>query len=148
MTQTDPILDRPTAAVPYRGESLVVGPLELRQFGPFTREIRDILPSIMRLMAAIEGDDFDVLTAMVDMLAGHSEQMQHALAIAVDREPDFIGRGTAGEVMALGRAVFEVNRDFFVAKVAPMLRNLKQADSGSTEAAPSPSGDGPMSSTT
>lgn len=145
MTLTDPVLDRPTAAVTYRGESIIAGPLELRQFGPFTREIRDILPSIMRLMAASEGDDFDMLTAMVDLLADHSEQMQHALAIAVDREPEFIGRGTADEVAALARAVFEVNRDFFAAKVAPLLPSPKPADSGSTEAA---HGDGPTSSTT
>lgn len=145
MPLTDPILNRPTAAVKYHGESIIAGPLELRQFGPFTREIRDMLPDIMRLIAASEGTDFDMLTAMVDLLADHTEQMQHALAIAVDREPEFIGRGTADEVMALAQAVYEVNRDFFAAKVAPMLRSLKPADSGSTEAA---HGDGPTSSTT
>lgn len=146
MTQAiDPILERPTAAVSYRGESLVVGPLELRQFGPFTREIRDMLPAVLRLVAASEGNEFDVLDAMLDLLAGHAEQAQHALAVAVDREPEFIGRGTADEVMALARAVYEVNRDFFGRAVAPMLRDLKPK---AAAAEPAPSGDGPTSSTT
>lgn len=145
MTQTDPVLDRPTAAVTYRGDSIIVGPLELRQFGAFMREIRDMLPDVMRLIAASEGTDFDMLAAMLDLLAYHAEQIQHALAIAVDREPEFIGRGTADEVTSLARAVFEVNRDFFAAKVAPLLPSPKPADSGSTDAA---HGDGPTSSTT
>lgn len=141
-SDTDPVLERPSRTVTYRGMKLTVGPLELRQFGPFSREIRYALPGVMRLIGASELSEFEFGAAALDFLSENAEQAQHALAIAVNQDADWIGGGTADEVIELARAVFEVNRDFFTNRIAPLLVGLRQKGESPT------SGDGLTPSTT
>lgn len=141
----DPVLERPTEQVTVRGETITVGPLELRQIGPFTREIRYIVPGVMRALGAADMTDGSFELAALDLLADSAEQVQHALAAAIDRDPEWIGRATADEVIVLAQAVYRVNRDFFGRKVAPLLKDLRAS---SAAAAETMAEDGPTQSTT
>lgn len=137
-----PVLERPTERVSLLGETLTIGPLELRQIGAFMREVRYIVPDVMRLLGASNADDGSFELALLDLVADHAEQVQHALAAAIDREAEWVGRATADEVIALATAVYRINHDFFVRKVAPILKQIQdKAAAAATQT------DGPTQST-
>jgi len=137
----DAFMTPPTKSVTARGETIKIAPLQVRQIPPFAREIRFALPGFMRLFGASGVEDGSFELAFLDLIADHGEAMQHAVAIAADRDPEWVGAMDLDEFMILARAVVEVNSDFFRQKVTGSLQELR------SQTAALSNGDGPTQST-
>lgn len=90
------------------GETLEIVPLKVGELPAFVRAIRPFAQA---------------LTQDVDWLAlfgSRGEDLVQALAIACRRPKDWVEGLELDEAIRLAEAVFEVNADFFIQKVAPM----------------------------
>jgi hypothetical protein len=83
------------------------------------------LPAMMRAIRPFASE----LSAEPDwlaLLAEHGEALLRALAIASHRSDDWVAALELDDAITLGAAVFEVNADFFVRRVAPKVGDLAQ----------------------
>lgn len=90
------------------GETLEIVPLKVGELPAFVRAIRPFAQA---------------LTQEVDWLAlfgSRGEDLVQALAIACRRPKAWVEELELDEAIRLAEAVFEVNADFFIRKVAPM----------------------------
>lgn len=90
------------------GKNVTVAPLKVRQIPPFVRAIGPAFGPVA------SGD----IAAAVGL---HGEALIEALAIATGEPADWLGDLDADEFMRLVSEVVEVNADFFVHRIAPML---------------------------
>jgi hypothetical protein len=58
---------------------------------------------------------------LVDLIGTHGEELYEGVAICVDKDAAWIADGELDEFVALASKVFEVNRDFFARRLAPLL---------------------------
>lgn len=93
------------------GVALEVGPLRVRQIPSFARAIA---PAAGLLFAG------DILAAVAE----HGESLITAMAVATGMEEEWLGGLTADEFLEIAAAVVEVNADFFVQRVVPMMTGL------------------------
>lgn len=123
MTDDLDVLEPAGSSVTYRGEEVTVSPLTIGQVPRIVRVARPILTQLLALQQAPAGDGPD--DGFVDLLAAlvgdHGEAAIEALAISVNKPTAWIAGGTGDEVIALATAVYEVNRDFFVRRLGPLL---------------------------
>lgn len=110
------------ASVPYRGETIDVLPLEI---GMIPEVVRIARPVLQKIFAAV-GDDAAIaedqlIDLVLDLVENNSEQVFAAVAICTGREVSVIKRGQIDEFVLLAKKVFEVNRDFFLQKLVPLL---------------------------
>ena len=83
------------------------------------------LPAMLRAIRPFASE----LSAEPDwlaLLAEHGEALLRALAIASHRSDDWVASLELDDAITLGAAVFEVNADFFVRRVAPKVGDLAQ----------------------
>ena len=64
------------------------------------------------------------------MLAEHGEALLDALALACRRPREWVDGLDLDDALQLAAAVFEVNADFFVARVAPNVTRLSEKIGG------------------
>ena len=107
------VLQAPAVTVTVGGQDIVVQPVKLGQLPQFLRAVRPILAAVFQGGAA----EFD----LVALYADHGDGVTDALSIATGVPRSQVEQWTLDEALAVGRAVFEVNQDFFRNRVAPML---------------------------
>lgn len=90
------------------GKSVTVAPLKVRQIPPFLRAAG---PAVSALFA---GD-------LSDALKIHGEELIQAMAVATGEPADWLGGLEADEFLLLVGEVVEINADFFVHRVTPVL---------------------------
>lgn len=86
------------------------------------------LGELPRLLAAVRpiAADLSVEPDWLDLLARHGEAVLELLAITTRRERAWIEGLALDEAVTLATAVFEVNADFFVRRVAPAIQGEAQ----------------------
>jgi hypothetical protein len=86
------------------------------------------LGELPRLLAAVRpiAADLSVEPDWLDLLARHGEAVLELLAITTRRERAWIEGLALDEAVTLATAVFEVNADFFVRRVAPAIQGAAQ----------------------
>lgn len=140
------VLGTITVPVAFRGETLTVSPLTLRQAGPFITASR---PLIGRVIAAVlyaqPGTAITTATLLLDMIEQGGEALAAALAIVTGKPADWIAGGTLDEITELAATVVGLNRDFFARRLPGLLLQARQA---LPEEMTAPAPVGPTSSST
>lgn len=82
------------------------------------------LPSVMEeiksLTSVMTGEEIDIFKAVAD----HTPNVLKLVAMATGCSVDFIEELHSDDGLELIEAVFEVNKDFFIQKVAPVLQSI------------------------
>lgn len=118
----------PSRTVKFRGEVLVVGPLRLEQLGPFITASRSTIGHIAMIAGLPDGSAaVDVGALVLDLLEQGGGEIASALAVVVDRDPEWVGGGTLEEVAQLIEAVAGLNRDFFALRLRLMVATIRDA---------------------
>ncbi|NLA67369.1 MAG: hypothetical protein GX856_03825 [Gammaproteobacteria bacterium] len=128
-----------TREVEYAGERLVVQPLTVGQIPAVVRNARPVINSVLALEAS-DDDEGALVDLALDLIERHGEGIFEAAALLSGSSVDVIQRGAPDELVRLGRAIYEVNRDFFAQRLAPMLaewRESRSAGAGKTPSTPS-----------
>lgn len=116
----------PTRTVSFRAEVLVVGPLRLEQLGPFITASRSTIGRIAMIAGLPEGSSaVDVGALVLDLLEQDSTEIATALAVVVNREPQWVAAGSLEEVAQLLEAVAGLNRDFFALRLRRMVEAIR-----------------------
>ena len=130
----------PARAVCFRGEQVQVTPLRLQQIGPFITASRTIIARVAMMAGAVEGVPAAATGAiLLDLLEQDSAALAEALAVAVDREAEWIAGGNLEEVADLLEAVVGLNRDFFAHRLRRLLLQVRLQAEESTDSATSSS---------
>ncbi len=141
------VLTVPTRTVGFRGKALVLGPLKLRQIGPFITAARTIIARVSVAAGLLgEAQPLQVGAVILDLFEQDAGSLADALAIASGEDAAFIADGSLDEVTALVEAVVAVNKDFFSQRL-PALLAKAAVPKASAPAQASPSV-GPTTSTT
>lgn len=124
----DEVLNPPTRPVMFRKELLQVQPLRLEQLGPFITACRSTIGRIAMIAGLPEGASaVDVGAIVLDLLEQDGNEIAAALAVAVDREPQWVAGGGLEEVAQLLEAVAGLNRDFFARRLRMMVGAIRAA---------------------
>ena len=123
------ILEPQAKAVEYRGERLEIRPLTIGMLPKFVRLARPVIDALIDadLAQLQDGDELDVL---LDLVVDHGEASFAAAALVTAKPQAWIESGDPAEFIALATAVFEVNRDFFIRKLAPLLGGRAKPSAG------------------
>ncbi|MDP2431462.1 MAG: hypothetical protein Q8O33_05475 [Pseudomonadota bacterium] len=100
------------AVIEIDGEPVEITPLKIGELPVFIRAIRPFAQH---------------LTQDVDWLAlfgERGEDLVSALAVAVRKPPEWVAARELDEAIRLSEAVFEVNADFFIQRLAPILARV------------------------
>lgn len=110
------------ASVKYRGEQLEILPLTVGQLPRMVRVARPLIDAVLE-MDSLPGDDDngELLTLVLDLVDKHGEAAFEAAAVATGKPREWIEGGDLADFVSLAKTVFEVNRDFFGLKLAPLL---------------------------
>jgi len=119
MTDQLEVLEPSGSSVMYGGERIEVLPLTIGQLPKIVRLARPVIDSLMAMDES--AGEAEMVAMLMDMLDKHGEAMFGAVALAVDKPEEFIAKGKLDEFVDLAKAVYEVNRDFFAQKLAPLL---------------------------
>jgi hypothetical protein len=98
--------------VEIAGETLSIAPLKVGELPTFIRAIRPFAQH---------------LTQDVDWLAlfgERGEDLVSALAVAIRKPREWVAARELDEAIRLSEAVFEVNADFFIQRLAPVLARV------------------------
>ncbi|PRH82634.1 hypothetical protein [Arenimonas caeni] len=132
------VLEPAGSSVQYRGEAIEVRPLEIGQVPQLVRKCRGAVNVVLAMDSLPDTNELGFLDLVMDLVGSHGEELYEGVAICVGREPGWVAKGNLDEFVVLATAVFEVNRDFFVQRLAPLL--------GAGRKSPPASGDGPTPS--
>ena len=108
------ILVPETLELDIAGEHIEVTPLRLGEFPTMLKAVR---PFAAQLEAAPD---------WLSLLAEHGEALLDSLSIACRRPREWVDGLALDEALKLAAAVFEVNADFFVQRVAPNVTELAE----------------------
>lgn len=98
------------STVTVRETAIAVRPLTVRQIAGVTRALKAV--DFTKGLDALD---------MPSLLADHADAVVQAVAIAANCEAEFLQDAAADEFLMLAAAVVEVNTDFFVQRLAPIL---------------------------
>lgn len=130
----DDVITPPTQSVAFRGEKLIVGPLRLQQIGPFITASRTIIARVAMMAGAVDGSERAAVGAiLLDLLEQDGAEIASALAVAVDRDAEWIAGATLDEVADLLDAVIALNRDFFAHRLRQLLLQARLQSAESTD---------------
>ncbi|MGH8075624.1 MAG: DUF6631 family protein [Lysobacter sp.] len=130
MTDDLQVLEPSGSSVTYLGTALEIKPLTVGQLPRMVRVARPVIDSVLALESLPDEDTGALVDFVLDMVDRHGEAMFEAAAIATGRDREWIERGDIGEFIDLAKVVFEVNRDFFVRKLGPLLADRAKGRSG------------------
>jgi hypothetical protein len=100
------------------GRSVAVGLLKVRQIAPFVRAITPVLADVR-----LEGGMLD----LAPLLAEHTGHMAEALGVLVDQPAEWAAELDIDDFTRLTAAAVEVNADFFVRRLLPLIERAAQA---------------------
>nr|WP_277879432.1 hypothetical protein [Stenotrophomonas maltophilia] len=113
---------------------MIVGPLRLQQIGPFITASRTIIARVAMMAGAVDGSERAAVGAiLLDLLEQDGAEIASALAVAVDRDAEWIAAATLDEVADLLDAVVGLNRDFFAHRLRQLLLQARLPSAESTD---------------
>lgn len=122
MTDALEVLEPAGSSVTYRGERIEVRPLTIGQLPKLVRTARPVVNAVLALQSLPEDSDSDgFIDLLLNLIGDHGEAVYAAAAHCIDRPVDWVSKGALDEFVVLAKALVEVNRDFFVQKLAPLL---------------------------
>jgi hypothetical protein len=130
MTDALDVIEPQLVQVTYLGQLLSIHPLTIGQLPRMVRTSRALIDAVFALESIPDNDNVALLTLVMDLLEAHGEALCIAAAIATGTDENWIAKGDVAEFVELARAVIEVNRDFFVQRLARLLAARATAASG------------------
>ncbi len=132
------VLEPTGSSVTYRGEVLEVRPLEVGQIPKLVRAAKGAVNVVFAMDQLPDTNDLGFIDLLMDLAGNHGEELYQGVGICVGKDPAWIAGGQLDEFVLLATAVFEVNRDFFVRRLVPLLAAAR-ANRATTGAGPTPS---------
>lgn len=132
------VLEPEGSSVKYRGEAVEVRPLQVGQIPKLVRKAKGAVNVVLAMDHLPDTNDLGFIDLLMDMAGTHGEELYEGVAICVGKDPTWIAGGELDEFVLLATRVFEVNRDFFVRRLVPLL--------GAARAAKETNGAGPTPS--
>ena len=132
-----------TTVVEYQGERLDIRPLTIGQIPEVVRRARPVIDSVLRLESLDTEDQGALVDLVMDMITEHGDGVFEAASVVTGLDVAVIRAGGPDEFLQLCVTVFEVNRDFFVRRLAPMLADLKARRASGVGKTPSTSSSAP-----
>lgn len=128
MTDELEAIEPSTRTVTFNGERLELQPLKVGTIPKVVRLARPVINRILDLDALPDQDDGKMVDLALDLIQEHGADLFKAVGIAIKREPDWVEEGDISEFIELCRALYEVNRDFFVRHLAPLFAKARQVN--------------------
>ncbi len=141
MTEANPIEElaqlagSPAEGKTYGGRPVAVSPLKVREFGPMLKAVEPLFGDLAALGDATEAD------ALMGLFARHTDAVLTAICIAARVDRDWLDDQDLDVPLDLFADVLAVNRDFFAARLQPLVTRLQtslQAGSTSSSASSGP----------
>lgn len=134
------VLDPAGSSVTFRGEVIEVRAIPVGALPKLVREARPVIDRLLELDALPEdADDGALVTILLDLIENHGERVFAAAAICTGRDQAWLEGGDIDQFVVLAMKVVEVNQDFFVRRLAPLLAGLGGKVAAMTGAGPTPS---------
>ncbi len=121
MTDDLNVLEPAGSSVKYRGEALEIVPLKIGQLPKLVRTARPVIDAVLALESLPDENGGELVTLVMDLIEQHDDKVFAAAAICTGKDAVWLQEGDIDEFIVLAKTVFEVNRDFFVQKLAPLL---------------------------
>lgn len=115
------VLEPAGSSVTYLGEQLDIRPLTIGQLPRLVRVARPVIDAVLKLEELPDENSDDMVKLVLDLVDNHSEAVFAAAAICTGKTAAWLEDGALDEFVLLAKTVFEVNRDFFAQKLAPLL---------------------------
>ena len=139
MTDDLDVLEPSGSSVRFRDKDLELKPLTIGQLPKLVRAARPVIDAVFSLDKVPDAGDEDMVGILMDLIEHHGEQVFEAAAICTGKTAEWIADAQIDEFADLAIKVFEVNRDFFVQKLAPRLTELRaKAGAGAATHGPGP----------
>lgn len=131
------VLEPTGSSVAYRDETIDVRPLTIGQIPKLVRMARPVIDEILKLenLEGLQDDDGEFVTILFDLIEKHGEAMYEAAALCIEKPVAWVAGGNVAEFVDLARKVIEVNRDFFVQKLGPLLAGRAKLNAGNGQTA-------------
>lgn len=120
-----------TSNVTFRGERLEIQPLTVGAVPKIVRLARPVIDAVLDLEALPDEHSGEMVNLALDMIDKHGDALFQAVALAIGRDREFVEGGDIGDFVDLCKTLVEVNRDFFVRRLGPLLAERARARSGS-----------------
>ncbi len=134
------VLEPSGSSVKYRSEIIEVTPITIGQLPKLVRTARPVINAVLALQSLPEDTEADgFVDLVVDLLADHGEALYQAAAICIGKPAEWVAGGGLDEFVVLAKAVIEVNRDFFLRRLGPLLGSRVGALSSGVGQTPSSS---------
>lgn len=125
------VLESQAIVVGCRGEKLEIRPLTVGQLPKLVRAARPVIDAVLALDALPDEDDDGALVDLVlDLVEHHGESVVAAVSICTGKSEDWIEGADLAEFVELAQKIFEVNRDFFVQRLGPLLAARAGTEAG------------------
>lgn len=112
MTDDLNIIEPEGVKVQFAGQEVVVKPLVVEQIPAISRALKGI---------SISADD-DIMDLVINTMADSGENLIEAVIIATGIPAETVRKAPVDDFVNLAMTVFEVNADFFVKRLAPMIK--------------------------
>jgi hypothetical protein len=121
MTDGLEVLAPSGASVMYRGEQLSILPIEVGVIPGIVRVARPVIDALFDQPQLPASGSADELSMLLTMIGEHGDGVFAAVALCTGRDEVWIRKGDAAEFYELAKTVLQVNRDFFIRRLAPLL---------------------------
>jgi hypothetical protein len=121
MTDELEALEPSGSCITCQGERIEVKPLTIGQLPRLVRRSRPAINALLALEQVPDASDFAFIDLLLQLTEAHGEAVYEGVGICIGKSPEWMADLAPDEFLALGRAVYEVNRDFFVQRLGPLL---------------------------
>lgn len=125
MTPADPTVELeqlaggPVQVKTYGGRPVAISPLRVREFGPMLRAVEPLFGELTALADGAEAD------ALMSLFARHTDAVLEAIRIAARVDREWLDDQELDVPLDLFADVLTVNRDFFMARLQPLVTRLQ-----------------------
>lgn len=139
---TDPmdVIDPAPSGVRVGGKALEIRPLVVGVLPRLVRTARPVIDAVLDLDNLPDEDDTgEIVVLLLNLIEAHGEKVFEAAAMCIGEDEAWVESLDIAEFAEVAMKVFEVNRDFFAQKLAPLLaaRAANKASGGGETASSS-----------
>lgn len=109
------------ASVTYRGEDIAVSPIKIGAIPAIVRSARPVIDALFDNGGVPASGSTDELSLLLTLIGDHGDGVFAAVALCIDRDEAWVRKGDAAEFYELAKTILQVNRDFFIRRLAPLL---------------------------
>jgi hypothetical protein len=109
------------ASVKYRGEDIAVSPIKIGAIPAIVRSARPVIDALFDNGGVPASGSTDELSLLLTLIGDHGDGVFAAVALCIGRDEAWVREGDTAEFYELAKTILQVNRDFFIRRLAPLL---------------------------